>query len=95
MGLPGAFGDDDDDDDATEERQAKRARPSEAPDKRVSIAPSKDETDKELREREAIRRRLEAQKARRRSSKGRPSVGGPRASLVNSKALLTHLIAGR
>ncbi|KLO07827.1 hypothetical protein SCHPADRAFT_1001366 [Schizopora paradoxa] len=90
MALPGAFGDDDDEqdnEDDTEERQAKRARPSEVKGKRVSIAPSKEETEKQRREREAVRRRLDAQKARRRSSRGRTSTGGPRASLVNQKRL--------
>ncbi len=90
MGLPGTCGDDDDEEDedgAAEERQTKRARPSEAQEKKVSIAPSNDEAEKERKEREAIKRRLEIQKARRRSSRGRPSTGGPRASLVNRKNL--------
>jgi hypothetical protein len=88
-GMPGGFGGDDGgevDEDAAP--QAKRARISEAPGgdageaPRVKIADTEqvraDETDKE---KEAIKRKLEASRARRRSSRGRPSVGG-RPSLV-------------
>ena len=42
--------------------------------KRVSIAPAKQQSDAEKKEREAIKRRLEYNKAKRRSSMGRPSL---------------------
>lgn len=92
--------------DPADRRSSKRVRVSEVEGvhngRRVSIAPSADriqegaEADEEdamkQKEREAIRRRLEASKARRRSSKGRVSVGGkaaPRESLVRQIVLLT------
>lgn len=78
---------------AAARRSSKRVRVSEVDGvhngKRVSIAPAAgriqegaepgEEEAKKLKEREAIRRRLEASKARRRSSRGRVSVGGKAA----------------
>ncbi|KAI0942846.1 hypothetical protein AcV7_002144 [Taiwanofungus camphoratus] len=91
MGIPGAFGDGDDDENDDEEdpgerRSSKRIRVADEEDvhqgKRVSIAPplriegELDEGEmKKKKEREAIRRKLDANKARRRSSRGRVSVG--------------------
>ncbi|KAH9931534.1 uncharacterized protein B0H18DRAFT_1208857 [Fomitopsis serialis] len=88
----GADDDDDEEgeEDAGDRRSSKRVRVSELDGvhngRRVSIAPTagaiqegddkEEEEAKKLKEREAIRRRLEANKARRRSSRGRVSVGG-------------------
>lgn len=79
--------------DPADRRSSKRVRVSEVDGvhngKRVSIAPPAgripegaepdEEEAKKQKEREAIRRRLEANKARRRSSRGRVSVGGKAA----------------
>ncbi|KAF8843473.1 hypothetical protein BDN67DRAFT_1000891 [Paxillus ammoniavirescens] len=85
--LPGGFGDEDDDDEIVDRRMSKRPRidreepsGSDAPaqPKRVSLAPLPSDAEEEAqkqKEREAIRRRLEHNKAKRRSSMGRPSLG--------------------
>ncbi|KAG1742973.1 hypothetical protein EDD22DRAFT_958849 [Suillus occidentalis] len=70
--VPGGFGDNDDDDDGEEDDRRES--------KRVRIDPIEDaelekEEAKKLKEREAIRRKLDANKAKRRSSMGRPSIG--------------------
>ncbi|CCM05493.1 uncharacterized protein FIBRA_07714 [Fibroporia radiculosa] len=90
MGVPGGFGEEDEDEDGDEDsgdrRSSKRIRVTGTEDvhkgKRVSIAPKSglgdadvDELQKQ-REREAIRKKLDANKARRRSSRGRVSIGG-------------------
>ncbi|KAF7968022.1 hypothetical protein HWV62_32150 [Athelia sp. TMB] len=92
--VPGAFGDDDEND---EEEQGRRTskRPKFEKGRRISIAPppgegeggerSQKERDEEAarlaKEREAIKRKLELNKQRRRSSMGRPSLGrGPVAA---------------
>ncbi|KIK98880.1 hypothetical protein PAXRUDRAFT_623520 [Paxillus rubicundulus Ve08.2h10] len=84
--LPGGFGDEDDGDEVVDRRMSKRPRidreeptGSDAPaqPKRVSLAPPPSDADEEARkqkEREAIRRKLEHNKAKRRSSMGRPSL---------------------
>ncbi|KAG1854660.1 hypothetical protein C8R48DRAFT_721010 [Suillus tomentosus] len=75
--VPGGFGDNDDYDDGEEEdEQDNDGRKS----KRFRIDPIEDtelerEETKKLKEREAIRRKLDANKAKRRSSMGRPSIG--------------------
>ncbi|EGO01234.1 hypothetical protein SERLA73DRAFT_159705 [Serpula lacrymans var. lacrymans S7.3] len=89
--VPGAFGDDDDDDELIDRRTSKRPRmdPAEAGDKQkdeekkvtiAQIAVEQGERDEEAKrlqkEREAIRRKLDHNKAKRRSSMGRPSLGG-------------------
>ncbi|OAX40399.1 hypothetical protein K503DRAFT_768604 [Rhizopogon vinicolor AM-OR11-026] len=71
--VPGGFGDDDEDDDSEREEDKRQS-------KRVRVDPVEDaemirEEAKKLKEREAIRRRLDANKAKRRSSMGRPSMG--------------------
>ncbi|KAG2040678.1 hypothetical protein BDR03DRAFT_98862 [Suillus americanus] len=75
--VPGGFGDNDDDDDDEEEddreddrRKSKRVRVDP-----VEIAELEREEAKKLKEREVIRRKLDANKAKRRSSMGRPSIG--------------------
>ncbi|KIJ16450.1 hypothetical protein PAXINDRAFT_168567 [Paxillus involutus ATCC 200175] len=85
--LPGGFGDEDDEDEVVDRRMSKRPRidreepsGSDAPaqPKRVSLAPPPSDAEEEAhkqKEREAIRRRLEHNKAKRRSSMGRPSLG--------------------
>ncbi|KAF9238104.1 hypothetical protein BU15DRAFT_88519 [Melanogaster broomeanus] len=85
--LPGGFGDEEDEDEVADRRMSKRPRvereepsTSDAPlqAKRVSIAPPPSDPEEEARkqkEREAIRRRLDHNKAKRRSSMGRPSLG--------------------
>ncbi|KAH7883053.1 hypothetical protein F5I97DRAFT_1930644 [Phlebopus sp. FC_14] len=87
--IPGGFGDEDDDDGA-DRRTSKRPRvdmteksdtEASTQDKRVSTAPIASETDqkeemRKQKEREVIRRRLEHNKAKRRSSMGRPSLVG-------------------
>ncbi|KAL1748279.1 hypothetical protein HDZ31DRAFT_30002 [Schizophyllum fasciatum] len=77
--LPGAFGDDSDDDEERpapqEETRAKKPRLSYA-----EVPQDPEEQARKEREREAVKRRLEANKARRRSSagvKGRASIGKP------------------
>jgi hypothetical protein len=80
-GMPGGFGDEEE---VAQPREAKRARVSEAPGgetgdgPRVKIAEDgqKVEQDEADRDRDAIKRKLEASRARRRSSRGRPSMGG-------------------
>ncbi|KIJ64787.1 hypothetical protein HYDPIDRAFT_187661 [Hydnomerulius pinastri MD-312] len=89
--LPGGFGDEEEDEDeVVDRRMSKRPRveredPSEAeveappPAKRVSLAPAPADPEEEARkqkEREAIRRKLDHAKAKRRSSMGRPSLVG-------------------
>ncbi|KAG1732114.1 hypothetical protein EDB19DRAFT_1855562 [Suillus lakei] len=74
--VPGGFDDNDDDDDDQEEDQEDDRRKT----KRVRTDPVADaererEDAKKLKEREAIRRKLDANKAKRRSSMGRPSIG--------------------
>lgn len=85
MGVPGGFEDDEDnaeeEEDAADRRSSKRIRTNAGEDvhkgKRVSIAPSSDAEElKKQKERDAIRRKLDANKARRRSSRGRVSVSG-------------------
>ncbi|KII91798.1 hypothetical protein PLICRDRAFT_82004, partial [Plicaturopsis crispa FD-325 SS-3] len=93
--IPGAFGEEEDDEeDEGDRRSSKRPRvaddagPSEP--KRVSIAPAAgpredandDAEKKKQKEREAIKRKLDMNKARRRSSMGRVSVGGGKAPLI-------------
>jgi hypothetical protein len=84
-GMPGGFGGDDEEEEKEgPTREAKRVRVSEAPGvdagdaPRVKIADTEEKTkqDQSEKEKEAIKRKLEASRARRRSSKGRPSVGG-------------------
>ncbi|KAG1803931.1 uncharacterized protein HD556DRAFT_1330902, partial [Suillus plorans] len=75
--VPGGFGDNDDDDDGEEEDEQENDRRKS---KRFCIDPIEDtelerEETKKLKEREAIRRKLDANKAKRRSSMGRPSIG--------------------
>ncbi|KAG2361035.1 hypothetical protein BDR07DRAFT_1610387 [Suillus spraguei] len=75
--VPGGFGDNDDDDDGEEEDDQEDDRRKS---KRVRVDPIEDaeldrEEAKKLKEREAIRRKLDANKAKRRSSMGRPSIG--------------------
>ncbi|KAG1900192.1 uncharacterized protein F5891DRAFT_1034592 [Suillus fuscotomentosus] len=75
--VPGGFGDNDDDDDGEEEDEQENDRRKS---KRFRIDPIEDtelerEETKKLKEREAIRRKLDANKAKRRSSMGRPSIG--------------------
>jgi len=72
-GVPGGFGDEDDDDGSSEQEEGDREH------KRVCIDPIDEaererEEAKKLKEREAIRRKLDANKAKRRSSMGRPSM---------------------
>ncbi|KIM52578.1 hypothetical protein SCLCIDRAFT_140885 [Scleroderma citrinum Foug A] len=88
--VPGGFGDEDDDDeDVGQRRMSKRPRlERETLDEPVaeasgSSAPApndthkhNDEEEKKQKERELIRKRLEYNKAKRRSSMGRPSLGG-------------------
>ncbi|KAG9310249.1 hypothetical protein JVU11DRAFT_9896 [Chiua virens] len=90
--LPGAFDEEgDEDDEVADRRMSKRPRveleESDAPaqPERSSIAPPSDpeEEARKQKEREAIRRRLDHNKAKRRSSMGRPSVG--RAPLPKAK----------
>jgi len=74
--VPGGFGDNDDDDDGEKHAQGDDGREP----KRVRVDPVEDaelerEEAKKLKEREAIRRKLDANKAKRRSSMGRPSIG--------------------
>ncbi|KZT63527.1 hypothetical protein DAEQUDRAFT_733719 [Daedalea quercina L-15889] len=85
--------DDEEDEDPGDRRSSKRVRVSEVDGvhhgKRVSIAPpasviqacadAGEQEAKKQKEREAIRRKLDANKARRRSSRGRVSVGGKTA----------------
>lgn len=71
--VPGGFGDDEDDEDSEREEGRQLS-------KRVRVDPAEDaervrEEEKKLKEREAIRRKLDANKAKRRSSMGRPSIG--------------------
>lgn len=70
--VPGGFGDNDDDDDGEEDdgRESKRVRIDP-----IEDAELEKEEAKKLKEREAIRRKLDANKAKRRSSMGRPSIG--------------------
>ncbi|KAG2138376.1 hypothetical protein DEU56DRAFT_980591 [Suillus clintonianus] len=75
--VPGGFGDDDDDADGEEEedreddsRKSKRVRTDPVEDAEIER-----EEARKLKEREAIRRKLDANKAKRRSSMGRPSIG--------------------
>lgn len=102
MGIPGAFGDDDEEEEEEEEEpQVKRVcveQPAadNKPATRVSIAPnavpgkSEDVNGEETRKQsEAIKRRLELNKARRRSSRGRPSIA-PRGSLAARKYRNSH-----
>lgn len=75
--IPGGFDDNDDDDDGEEEDDREDDRRKS---KRVRVDPIEDaelvkEEAKKLKEREAIRRKLDANKAKRRSSMGRPSIG--------------------
>ena len=93
--LPGDFGGDgDDDDEDADRRMSKRPRvereevDAPAQPEKPSLAPPPDpegEAQKQ-KEREAVRRRLEHNKAKRRSSMGRPSLGRapPRESLFHS-----------
>lgn len=80
--IPGGFGMEDEDDeseeDAGDRRMSKRIKIVEREEvhkaKRVSLAPPNEEEDRrKSREREAMRKKIEA---RRRSSRGRPSIGG-------------------
>ncbi|TDL27976.1 hypothetical protein BD410DRAFT_781909 [Rickenella mellea] len=105
MALPGGFGDDSDDDETEDVRRtSKRPRVSqltkELDKKRVSIAPlpskgpagddsEDEETEQARKEREAIKRKLEYNKAKRRSSMGRVSVGGGKAPLIANKKAAT------
>ncbi|KAF9224932.1 hypothetical protein BS17DRAFT_751942 [Gyrodon lividus] len=85
--LPGGFGDEEDEDEVTNRRMSKRPRVDrEEPSgldvppqpRKVSLVPASSDPAEEARkqrEREAIRRRLEHNKAKRRSSMGRPSLG--------------------
>ncbi|KAG1819070.1 uncharacterized protein BJ212DRAFT_1343984 [Suillus subaureus] len=71
--VPGGFGDDDgeeEDDREDDRRNSKRVRVDP-----VEDAELEREEAKKLKEREAIRRKLDANKAKRRSSMGRPSIG--------------------
>jgi hypothetical protein len=87
--LPGAFmNDDDDEEDEEEDRGGKRVRidPEADPEETKANERRREELDKE---KEAIRKKLEANKARRRSSaahpgrkSGRVSVGRPRPSVL-------------
>lgn len=75
--VPEGFGSNDDDDDSEEEDEQENDRRKS---KRFRIDPIEDtelerEETKKLKEREAIRRKLDANKAKRRSSMGRPSIG--------------------
>ena len=82
--LPGDFGEEgDEDEDVADRRMSKRPRvereESDAPaqPEKISSGPTPDleEEAQKQKEREAIRRRLEHNKAKRRSSMGRPSLG--------------------
>ncbi|KAJ8582574.1 hypothetical protein M405DRAFT_558711 [Rhizopogon salebrosus TDB-379] len=71
--VPGGFGDDDEEDNSEREEDRRQS-------KRVRVDPAEEvervrEEAKKLKEREAIRRKLDANKAKRRSSMGRPSMG--------------------
>ncbi|OSD01038.1 hypothetical protein PYCCODRAFT_1453015 [Trametes coccinea BRFM310] len=83
---------DDEVEDAGARRSSKRMRITEGWDvhrgQRVSIAPPLPpaEEEKKQREKDAIKRELEAAKARRRSSRGRPSMGGKAAAPTKGKA---------
>ncbi|KAG1886798.1 hypothetical protein F4604DRAFT_1723662 [Suillus subluteus] len=75
--VPGGFGDDDGEEDGEEDDDREDDRRKS---KRVRVDPVEDaelkrEEAKKLKEREAIRRKLDANKAKRRSSMGRPSIG--------------------
>lgn len=91
MGVPGAFGDNDDEEnedgeDAGNRRASKRMRVTDEQGvhkgRRVSIVPPPNSggtteiNPEEEKKREAMRKKLEMNKARRRSSRGRVSVGG-------------------
>ncbi|CDO77441.1 hypothetical protein BN946_scf184857.g48 [Trametes cinnabarina] len=82
----------DDVEDAGARRSSKRMRITEGWDvhrgQRVSIAPPLPpaEEEKKRKEKDAIKRELEAAKARRRSSRGRPSMGGKGAVPAKGKA---------
>ena len=83
--LPGAFEEGEDEDDVADRRMSKRPRveregsgaPAEPEVEKASLPPPPDpeEEARKQKEREAIRRRLEHNKAKRRSSMGRPSLG--------------------
>ncbi|KAI9060065.1 hypothetical protein FKP32DRAFT_1595816 [Trametes sanguinea] len=83
---------DDEVEDAGARRSSKRMRITEGWDvhrgQRVSIAPPLPpaEEEKKQREKDAIKRELEAAKARRRSSRGRASMGGKAAAPAKGKA---------
>ncbi|EJF59944.1 hypothetical protein DICSQDRAFT_181703 [Dichomitus squalens LYAD-421 SS1] len=79
-------GEGEEEDDAGARRSSKRMRITEGWDvhragQRVSLAPPLPpaEEERKMREREAVKRELNAAKARRRSSRGRPSIGAPQA----------------
>ncbi|KZS96977.1 hypothetical protein SISNIDRAFT_450767 [Sistotremastrum niveocremeum HHB9708] len=98
-GMPGGFGDDDDaqEEEQLDQRAPKRMRTSAVPPSppppakvpaqttKVQLAPEAQPSQYSDREREAIRRKLELERARRRSSRGRPSAGGRRSSIVPAK----------
>ncbi|KAH9947784.1 hypothetical protein B0H21DRAFT_737235 [Amylocystis lapponica] len=100
MGIPGGFGDEEEDEaqDAGDRRSSKRIRVVDSEDvhkgKTVSIAPPRDTGDneddeadqrKKDKERDAMRRKLDANKARRRSSRGRVSIGGKQPVAAKGK----------
>ncbi|EED79346.1 predicted protein [Postia placenta Mad-698-R] len=81
MGVSGAFGADEDNDDDSEEDPGDHRSSKRILGQRVSLAPpagaDPDAEDlKKQKEREAIRRKLDTNKARRCSSRGRVSIGG-------------------
>ena len=87
-------GRDDDEDDAGARRSSKRIRITEGWDvhrgQRVSIAPPLPPANEEKKQKEhaAAKRELNAVKARRRSSRGRPSMGAPPGSFALSLLLV-------
>lgn len=94
-GMPGGFGAaNDEEEEEIDQRVHKRMRTSAIPPSppplaetvkpnlKVQLAPEAQPSQYSEREREAIRRKLEMERARRRSSRGRPSAGGRRSSIV-------------
>lgn len=82
--VPGGFGEGDDDSEREDGRQHKRVCVDP-----VDEAEMEREEAKKLKEREAIRRKLDANKAKRRSSMGRPSMG---KGTVRESRYFWHLI---
>lgn len=85
--VPGGFDEDDEEEeeDDKERKDSKRVRLSiTTPDVDAAQEDKTKEEERKQKERDAIRRKLELNKARRRSSMGRVSVGGGKAPLIPS-----------